>query len=206
MNWYIKATKGYVPLKHLDKNQLIDGVVQNIDSTGLSDYYQEIAKRDLGEDAAPELIEKRIDEIVREDLDDKYEERLWRMQDWARRFPVWRAIRIRTGASKLDDDIISNINLNPVGAYWSYDQNSAACHWGNYGPNTIQVTLKARITPSVVDWPSTMRLQIDPNLGEEEKEVRLMEGSRIVITEVFICEGHYSRSGRSVRVRLEAIA
>ena len=107
---------------------------------------------------------------------------------------------------KTPQETIQNITLKPVGIYWSYDEHSADCHWGKYEGDTVRVTLKARITPGIVDWRSTMRLQLDPSTGDEEKEVRLIEGARLVITEITVCDGAYRRSGQPMKVRLEAIA
>ena len=205
MNWYVKAIKGYIPLSRLDKQKLLDSAKKEIDwSSGFGEYYEERAKDELGEDAEQSAIDARVNEMVMDDLEEKYEERMWNMMHWVNKFPVWRALQVQR--EKTPQETIQNITLNPVGIYWSYDEQSADCHWGKYEGETVRVTLKARITPGIVDWRSTMRLQLDPSLGDEEKEVRLIEGARLIITEITVCDDTYRRSGQPMKVRLEAVA
>ena len=205
MDWYRKAIKGYVPLTRLNKQDIMNSVYEDTcaDSSDAFEYYEQMVKDRLGEDVDETVLKTEIKEMVFEALDDSYEERLWRMKDWARKFPIWRAIRFKDGGTP--EATFKNVITNPVGVYWSYDENAIECHWGNYGAGTVQVNLKARITPSVVDWPSTMTLQLS-DLGEDEKEVRLIEGSRILITEMTVCYGERRNGYTTIKVNLEATA
>lgn len=67
------------------------------------------------------------------------------------------------------------IQYQGVGIYWSWEENAAECHWGSGGSS---ITLHGRIQANNVDWDGTMYANIYPGLGEEEKEVRLIEGTQ----------------------------
>jgi hypothetical protein len=205
MDWYRKAIKGYVPLARLNKQDIINSVYEDTyaSRSDAFEYYEQMVKDRLGEDVDEAILKTEVKEMVFEALDDSYEERLWRMKDWSKRFPVWRAIRVKDGGTP--EMTFRNVRINSVGIYWSYDEGSIACHLGDYSAGTVQVNLKARITPGVVDWPASMILQLS-DLGEDEKEVRLIEGSRILITEMTVCYGERRDGHTKVKVNLEATA
>lgn len=208
-NWYSASRAAYTPLSRVNADDVIESAMSNIDwSSGTPDFYREMAANDLGldpdEPGAEEKIEAEMRRLVRQELTQKYRERFAAMEDWSRRFYAWRAITVTAGSTV--EETIANIKLDGVGIYWSYDQRAAACHWGSFGEGQVEVTLAARLTPAMVNWPETLAVQIDPVTGDDEKEVRLRPGVPLMISAVTVCKRLRGGMGTTVPVRLRATA
>lgn len=65
-----------------------------------------------------------------------------------------------------------------VGIYWAFDKNKAEAHWSN---GKEEVVLKALIPFSAIDQERSFLLNFCPSLGLEEAEIRVSEGSEIII-------------------------
>jgi hypothetical protein len=77
-------------------------------------------------------------------------------------------------------------NYNGIGKYWSYDENSAEAHWNEHisAGGYKEVLVKAIIPFSLININLTILLNLDTNLGEMEKEIRLNEGDLIFIESI----------------------
>lgn len=71
-----------------------------------------------------------------------------------------------------------------LGVYWSYDEHAAEAHWGERFK--IPARIHGRVPETSVDWETTFIMNMDPSLGEDEKEVRLHEGVPVEILEIEI--------------------
>jgi hypothetical protein len=69
-----------------------------------------------------------------------------------------------------------------LGVYWSIDEDAADAHWGDGGRR--KVLYQAKIDLSHVDWSGTMLARLDPDLGDIEKEIRFIPGSRVFVERV----------------------
>lgn len=86
------------------------------------------------------------------------------------------------------DDFIQNLTQKKyqpgfagVGIYWSWDLLRAEAHGGD---GSYPVTLEARIPLSSVDLLETVLCNLDPSLGYDEAEIRLIEGGEIELLSV----------------------
>jgi 2'-5' RNA ligase/uncharacterized protein (DUF427 family) len=68
-----------------------------------------------------------------------------------------------------------------IGTYWSYREESAQAHWGGRGS---EVLLHGQVSSSDVLWDETVRLQMDPDIGDGEDEIRLKAGAPVNIVGV----------------------
>jgi len=86
-----------------------------------------------------------------------------------------------------DEWSINNLNDKPLGIYWSYEENSAEAHWGYNNNNYKTVLLIGKIEDiNIVDIEESLLLNLNPSIGKEEKEIRLKEGNKILISLVKI--------------------
>jgi hypothetical protein len=92
------------------------------------------------------------------------------------KIPIYRVLTV-------NDKFFSHLettNLPKLGIYWSWDENSAEAHWGDWKkPNHI--LLQSEIDESMVNWKDTILLNINSMLGENEKEIRLYENTPLKI-------------------------
>lgn len=65
-----------------------------------------------------------------------------------------------------------------VGIYWAFDENKAEAHWSQ---SKNKITLKALIPFSAIDQDKSFILNFCPSIGSEEAEIRVFEGSEIII-------------------------
>lgn len=71
-----------------------------------------------------------------------------------------------------------------LGKYWSFDEGAAEAHWG--GREKFRIKIKSSIKQSYVDWNQTIEANIDPSLGEQEKEITLFKNTPIKIEVLWI--------------------
>ena len=121
------------------------------------------------------------------DFRERYENLVAEYQGWQFPMDVFRCISLPkakdaqqqhlfpdTPQAKLQQGLQA-IKYQGVGIYWSWEEGAAECHWGTGGPS---VTLHGVINEDNVDWEGTIYSNMFPSLGENEKEVRLLEGTQ----------------------------
>jgi hypothetical protein len=93
---------------------------------------------------------------------------------------IWRAMTVSSDwESKLPNQV------KHLGVYWSWYKSAAEPHWGYRNDKPLNVIMEAEVDEIAVDWEPTIRLNIEP-VSYEEKEVRLVKGSKINITSITI--------------------
>ena len=66
---------------------------------------------------------------------------------------------------------------NGLGKYWATDDSHA--YWGLDHANPVDVLITTTLSEVTVDWKITIATRIDYDLGDDEYEIRLVEGSPI---------------------------
>jgi len=137
--------------------------------------------------AAKKRYEKELGKRALADFQERYENLIAEYQSWQFPMDVFRCISLPSGENAQQQHLFPDtpqaklqqglqaIKYQGVGIYWSWDENSAECHWGSGGPN---VTLHGIINKNNVDWEGTLYANMFPALGDDEKEVRLIEGTQ----------------------------
>jgi len=69
----------------------------------------------------------------------------------------------------------------PLGIYWSFEADAAEAHWGSHGPNDVKWVMESRAAANQVQWLPTIVFNIDGSSYDSEKEIRLIEGTKISI-------------------------
>ena len=93
---------------------------------------------------------------------------------------VWRAMKVKNDwESKLPNE------AKHLGIYWTWDKDCAETHWGYNQDLPFTAVMEAEIDEKLVDWYPTIRLNTEP-ISYEEKEIRLVKGSPIKMTSIWI--------------------
>jgi len=166
---------------------------------GLLGAYDVQLEEQYGYDLDIKNQRQREQEMIRrarDEYEDKYNELVASYNRWVFPMDVYRCISVPEVGSKTRgreypapaqqhlfpgtpmeeyQQGLQSIQYKGVGVYWSWDENAAECHWGTGGPS---VTLHAVITENDVDWEGTLSANMMPSTGDEEKEVRLKEGTQ----------------------------
>jgi hypothetical protein len=71
-----------------------------------------------------------------------------------------------------------------LGRYWSFDKDAAEAHWGGNDKHVIK--LEVTVPEKYVDWQQTITANIDPALGEDEKEITLFKNTPIKINRIVL--------------------
>jgi len=93
---------------------------------------------------------------------------------------IWRAMSI-------DKDWESRLSsqVKHLGIYWSWDSACAEPHWGYNTDLPFTTIMEAEVDETSVDWYPTIRLNVEP-ISFEEREIRLVKGSKINILSIKI--------------------
>ena len=93
---------------------------------------------------------------------------------------VWRAMTVnKDWESRLSSQ------AKHLGIYWSWDSESAEPHWGYDASLPFTTLLEAEVNENSVNWIETIQMNINPGYVEE-KEIRLIKGSKIQILSIKI--------------------
>jgi hypothetical protein len=93
---------------------------------------------------------------------------------------IWRAMSVNNEwQSRLPSE------AKHLGIYWSWDQEGAVPHWGHNTDLPFTTIMEAEVDETSVDWYPTIRLNIEP-VSFEEREIRLVKGSKINIISIKI--------------------
>ncbi|MGA7861224.1 MAG: hypothetical protein WCB19_05145, partial [Thermoplasmata archaeon] len=113
--------------------------------------------------------EKVLQQNAYRELGERYNDLLDQHMSWSFPLTVYRVLTLQD---------IKDIKTKGIGVYWSWDEDAAEAHWGHFGQGFQNYTLKAQVQEKDVDWTGTMWVNLDPDLGEDEKEIRLKSGAR----------------------------
>lgn len=91
---------------------------------------------------------------------------------------VWRKITVKE--SWLDHLAKEGKHL---GVYWSWDPDSADTHWGDYNKKSVAL-IEAEAPENGVDWEETLVANIQPMMGDDEKEIKLHRGVPLKIVSI----------------------
>ena len=74
-----------------------------------------------------------------------------------------------------------------LGVFWSFDKNKVSAHWASstlYNQAACDVVLNAVIPLSSIDLDRTFILNMNSSLGEEEAEIRLIQGEFLYLESI----------------------
>jgi hypothetical protein len=90
---------------------------------------------------------------------------------------IWRKMTV--DQKWIDQLLNPKISGQRVGRYWSFEEDAAEAHWGNF--NDLEIKLYSRIPEQYVDWTQTIEANIDLSIGDDEKEITLFKNTPIKI-------------------------
>lgn len=96
------------------------------------------------------------------------------------RVTVWRRITVKE--SWLDHLAKEGKHL---GVYWSWDPDAADTHWGDFSKKSTAL-IEAEVPENGVDWEETLVANIQPMMGDDEKEIKLHRGVPLKIISIEI--------------------
>ena len=94
------------------------------------------------------------------------------------RVTVWRKITVKE--SWMDHLAKEGKHL---GVYWSWDPDAADTHWGDFNKKSVAL-IEAEVPENGVDWEETLVANIQPMIGEDEKEIKLHRGVPLKIISI----------------------
>lgn len=91
---------------------------------------------------------------------------------------VWRKITVT-------EDWINHLQSKGkhLGIYWSWDPEATDTHWGDFSKRSVAL-IEAEVSENGVDWEKTLRSNVEPSIGEEEKEITLNKGVPVKILSI----------------------
>jgi hypothetical protein len=73
-----------------------------------------------------------------------------------------------------------------LGVYWSYSFETAECYWGRLEGTEIIMT--GLVDLDAINIPETVFANFHPDVGEQEREIRLKKGAPVLLTSVSLDE------------------
>ena len=164
-----------------DKDEIIKQVIKDTDSPYF-DSIRDVAEEQLGYDKTAgsepdaKALAELTDQLVQQDMSDRYDRCVDDLSYLGEQIPVWRIINVVGDSPK---QIRQNIKLDKVGVYWTWDEDAATeAYWGGDGQS---VKLSGMVGRDQVDWGRTLLCNMEPSIGEEEKELRLLPGQTLKV-------------------------
>jgi hypothetical protein len=96
------------------------------------------------------------------------------------RVSIWRKITV-------SDDWMDHFikEGKHLGIYWTWDPDAAETHWGDYSKKSTAL-IEATVPENGVDWEKTLRINVEPLIGDDEREITLSKGVPLQIVSVEI--------------------
>lgn len=126
-----------------------------------------------------EASEAQAEELAKADLEDLYNEAVWRVESGLDGEECWRTILLPV--------TVDPTQHSGIGIYWAYEEDAAEAHWGGRGGRKVEkqkVTFHGRIDEKYIDKIGTVLANCNLDIGEMEKEVRFHSGAPIYIYDV----------------------
>jgi len=175
--WAEDYAYGY---SHVDVDT--NDVLEYLEDKGtIKDQYE------LTEEEADALFEQYQEEVskhlslekgrayVIEEMENMYDEAIWRVEDGLDEEDCWRVITAKEG--------VDPTQLTGLGVYWSYEKDAAEAHWGG-SKNQQTFRFHARIDTENISKSNTVWNNTRTSTGEEEKEVQFYSHSPIYVYDV----------------------
>lgn len=137
-------------------------------------------------DSIERLSNYIYDRLFNSFLSDRYENELegWQGKYYNFEFPLtlYRCVELPSSEEDIEEEFFNS----GVGIYWSDDADHAECYWGgrHARSSSTKYTLVAKVLETDIDWEGTLEVNMDFDLGEEEQEVRLIEGRDILLDSI----------------------
>lgn len=116
-------------------------------------------------------VEYKIDDFIRS-IDDYF--------DSDGTITIWREMTVKM-------EWVKNLATTGkrLGKFWSWEKGAAEAHWGA-GGDVVTVLLKTSVREEYVDWNQTIEANINPQIGEDEKEITLFKNTPIKIEALLV--------------------
>lgn len=76
------------------------------------------------------------------------------------------------------------LTTRPLGVFWSWDEQAAEAHWGEFNNDTQQYLIVASARVQDIDWATSIFANANPSY-EDEREVRLNDGASVTFHHVY---------------------
>jgi len=119
---------------------------------------------DLEDEATREDYEEYVTAYASDRVDDALTELCWSIDEEEGRVSIWRSLTVPA------DFLDNGIRDRPLGIYWSFNEDAAESHWGNFSDDRLEIVLHAVADINDIDWQTSLELNAH---SEEEKELRL---------------------------------
>lgn len=177
----INEFKQYLLIKESyfkDNDYYIEKAMDQYDDTYLEEIY-EFQYPDNDRDDDPEHYKQFMYDYFNDLIDDVLNEIYDVLENETE---IYRSIKVS------NDWTVDNLGDSNLGVYWTYDKDLAEAHWGHNDKNKPKEVLIVGeiLNKDTVNIEETIMANMAPGLGEEEKEIRLIENKYILIKGVEI--------------------
>ena len=147
-------------------------------------YREDVFREDYETD---EEYYKATDKLRQSELNDYVSEQEDRYYNWLEKyrsmtFPMnlYRVIKLDASLDQIENLNIDEAFKNGVGVYWTDGTGSMAAYWGHSGGKDY--TIRATVNEGDINWGATLYNNMHPALGDEEEEIQLERGTKILLT------------------------
>lgn len=82
-----------------------------------------------------------------------------------------------------------------LGIYWSWDKSKADCHWGQ---GSDHITVHGFVDVGDINYWHTAVMNLHPSMGEDEAEIRIVEGADLMVLSVEDSKGNEIWDGEKI--------
>jgi hypothetical protein len=147
------------------------------------EYLHESGEEDIDRNDPATLND--FNEFARYHMADKIEDAEWRIRQGSQAngtsMIIYRMIEVPENWIKS-----GGLTAQPLGIYWTYDKSCADTYWGGRHQGiVIKYIVEAQTALSSINWVETLGLNAHITMGDMEKEIRLIKGSKIKLRAIY---------------------
>lgn len=162
----------------------IAAVLQNADWSSDGEEFQQEAEERCGEEASQEEKDAYAWKLARSAAEEYLSDFQYVWDDLLDPIPIFRVITV---LGDTQAQMIHSIRTENLGVCWSWDEQAAAAHHGNFDEGYAKVALLSEVPKSGVDEDTTFVLNSELcHVLRDEREIRVLKGTPLRVTHVRI--------------------
>lgn len=152
---------------------------------------------DLKDEDTRDDYEDFVTEYATERVHEALADLCWSIDTEEGRVSAWRSLTVAP------DFIENGILDRPIGPYWSYTEEAAESHWGNFGDGRRELVLHGVVGVDDIDWQKSVTMNAH---SEEEKELRLKGSAVIRVISATWTKIHGGEPAKTIALDMELVA
>lgn len=185
-NWLNESTLDDISVEDILSKSYDENVNRYISDITQYSYAYKYENPEMSEMTDEEAAETEdFKKWIEYEMEQRYDDVIDRLYDIPRengKIRIWRVISV-------DDKWFEHLKTQGkhLGIYWAFEKNAAEAHWGHNNDNKkLYARIEALVDENKINWLDTVKVNLNFDTGEEEKEIRLFKNTPLKVEQIEI--------------------